>query len=261
MSPTLAVTIITKNEENNIRAAIESVLFANEIIVVDSFSTDLTKQIVDSFGDKVKFYQNDFVGHGAQKNFAALQSNQDWIFNLDADERVDETLQHSIMRAIENPNGINIWQCKRKNFFCGKWIQYGGWYPDFNARLYKKEEAAFSTPKVHEILQAKNNKISQKMGTLQGNLLHYSFPHFASQIDTNVRYAYLGHFAIIEKNYSHHKLILLMLVKPIGKFIECYFLKRGLLDGINGFVIAINASYSLFMKYSHAYYNKVTPKR
>lgn len=242
--PKLSVTIITLNEENNIAQAIESVSFADEIILVDSHSTDRTVEIAKSYGAII--YQHDFKGHGEQKNIAANFASNDWILNIDADERIDEQLQKEIKKIINQNNPHPLWKMKRKNFFCGKWIKYGGWYPDYNPRLYLKNHAKFTTPFVHEELKAIEKNIFPKI--ISGNILHYSFPSFFSQIKTNMHYATLGHQGL------KHISFLKILYKPLFKFIECYFLKLGIADGKFGLVIAINASYSQFVKYAMAYF-------
>lgn len=263
MQSPLSITIITKNEEHNILRALKSAVFAREIVIVDSFSTDKTLEVIEDFQKlhpqiQVKVYQRPFENHGAQKNLAASLSQFDWIFNLDADECIDPALEQSIIKALKENDSQAIYSCKRKNFFDGSgkgnwvWIRYGGWYPDYNSRLYHKKIGSFTTPAVHEVLTG-----PKTIKKLEGDLLHYSFPSFISQVKRNVYYSQLGNQKILQKNYSSFYLKLLILFKPLGKFMECYFLKLGFLDGYNGFIIALNASYSIFLKYASAYYGSI----
>jgi len=243
----ISVTIITLNEEKNIRNAIQSASFADEIIVVDSNSSDNTKRIASSLGAKV--YNEEFKGHGRQKNIAAMYCSNDLILNIDADEVISEELKKEIIELTDNNSIDSLYSIPRKNYFCGKWIRYGGWYPDLNARLYLKNHAKWTEPYVHEVLQSNNGK---KPISLKSDILHNSFITFESQVITNLKYAKLGAKNLINKKGSKTS-FLLLLFKPISKFFECYLLKRGFLDGKSGLLIAINASYSIFLKYAFIY--------
>jgi len=245
----LSATIITFNEETTIARAISSVAFVDEIIVIDSFSTDKTCTIAERMGARV--IKHKFEGHGKQKNIAASFCRNDWILNIDADEEIDDTLQNAITKLFENdkfPN-LKIFQLKRRTSFCGKWIYHGGWYPDFEKRLYNKNFAKWSEPKVHEELLGRTG---EDIGNLEGQINHYSFPTAKSQINTNVKYAFWGAKELLKRNKSKPPLYKLFLKPPI-KFLECYAFKLGFLDGLSGLIIAINASYSIFMKYLFAY--------
>lgn len=247
----LSVAIITLNESSNIARAIKSASFADEILVVDTDSSDGTQKIATELGARV--IQNPFLGYGQQKNFAASKCNGEWVFSLDADEEISEELQASILKTIKmgTNTGPGLYKVNRRTGFCGKWIYNGGWYPDKLARLYKKEEAKWSEPKVHEELSSLK---PDKVGILDGHLNHHSFPSIRSQILTNLKYAGLGAKALLEKSPKGPSLIKL-LIKPLGKFLECYIVKKGFLDGVRGLVIAVNAAHSVFMKYSFAYFD------
>lgn len=248
----LSATIITLNEEKNIDMALRSVSFADEVIVIDSGSTDRTVEIAKSHGATV--IENPFAGFGQQKNFGADHANGEWILSIDADEEVTKELKSSILKAINSYQAgmTTVYKIGRKTNYCGKWIMHGGWYPDVLARLYKKDDARFTEPEVHEELVSKSNSAQ---GMLSGDLNHYSFPTVESQVRVNIKYARLGALALLKKRNLKKPILLAVFFRPLGKFVECYLIKRGFLDGMPGFIIAINAMYSMFMKYSFAHFD------
>ena len=246
----LSATIITLNEEDNIANAIESVSFADEIIVVDSGSTDKTCQIAEDLGAKI--HQRPFDCHGRQKNHAASLAREEWILSIDADEQVSGTLKESIL-AILSQQEHSLYRVDRRTNYCNYWIYHGGWYPDYLIRLYRKGEAKWSEPSLHEKLLPVQAKA--KIPLLDGFLNHYSFPTVKSQIKTNLRYAAIA-AQELQKKDNKKSYFCKMLFKPFFKFLECYFLKRGILDGLPGMIIAFNAAHSTFMKYSFAQMDK-----
>lgn len=248
----LSATIITLNEEKNIARTIRSLDFVEEVIVVDSGSIDQTCNIAMELGAKV--FNNKFLGYGQQKNFAAGKCQNDWILSIDADEEVTEELKQSIKSIDFNDlDPVNSFYLSRRTMYCNKWIYHGGWYPDNLIRLYNRNEAAWTTPFVHEIVVPLRDG-NLKTSHLEGHLNHYSFPTVKSQVLTNIKYASLGARDLLAKKGRRPRLFE-VLGRPVGKFIECYFIKRGFLDGLAGLIIAINASYSMFMKYSFAYFD------
>lgn len=252
----LSVSIITYNEESNIERCLKSLDFADEIVVVDSLSQDKTVEICERYGAKV--IHQKFLGYGQQKNLAGQHCSHDWIFNIDADEVVTEELRENILKAIESPNQLYLYKVSRLTNYCGKWIRFGGWYPNAVYRLYHKEKARWSEPHIHEALYLEDG--TKPDHTLKGDLLHYSFPTVKSQIMTNVKFAELGAKDLIKRKNGRRPSIGAVLIRPFGKFIECYFIKFGIFDGLVGLVIALNASHSMFMKYSFAYFDKLDAK-
>jgi glycosyltransferase involved in cell wall biosynthesis len=255
----LSVAIITLNEGANIARAIKSASFADEIVVIDSNSQDDTVQRATTLGAKV--FTCPFEGYGQQKNLAASHCRGDWIFSMDADEEITLELRSSILNIINHSikNHFLVYMVNRRTQFCGKWIKHGGWYPDFLARLYKKGHAKWTCPEVHEILEpisedVRSEKSNKLIGYLDGHLNHYSFPNFLSQITTNIKYAKLGAKILLHQK-GRAPYLLEMLTRPFFKFMECYFIKKGFMDGKYGLIIAINASYSVFMKYGLAYFS------
>lgn len=236
----LSVTIISKNEEANIARAIESVRWADDVVVVDSGSTDRTVEIAKGLGARV--ISNPWPGYGQQKNFAAKQAKHDWILNIDADESVPPELADEIKRKL-GVNGACGFRLPRKTFYLGHWIRYGGWYPNYLVRLADRRKASWSEPEVHEEL-----RVDGEVGTLDHPLHHAAFPSIREQVLTNLRYAELGSRNL--RQAGCRPSVLKLWLKPVGKFFECFILKRGFLDGVPGFIISFNAAHSMFMKYA-----------
>ena len=230
MNSKLSAVIITFNEERNIQRCIESLLpVADEIIVVDSFSTDRTEEICKLYG--IKFFQNVFEGHIEQKNIALLKANHEWILSVDADEALSETLQKAIKKSLEAPQ-FDAFAMNRLTNYCGKWVKYCGWYPDTKVRLVKKNKAHWTGTNPHDKLELKEKS---QVCSLQGDLLHYSYytkeDHF-KQIE------YFGNISAKElflkgKNIS----VFLLYLKVITQFFKSYFVKMGFLDGKTGWLI------------------------
>lgn len=256
----LSVTFIALNEAEKIGRAIQSVNWAEDVVVVDSGSTDDTCQIAQNLGARV--IQNPWKGYGQQKNFAQGMARFDWVLNLDADEEVSPELRSEIERALEEqktnperPDKPKGYLIPRKTFYLGRWIQYGGWYPNYLIRLADRRVSKWTEPHVHEALQVKG-----RVATLSSPILHDAFSSIQDQVHTNLRFSKLGAQDLISqgKTPSLGKLIF----KPLGKFFETYFLKKGYRDGLPGFIIAANAAHSMFLKYAHLFENEIrVPKR
>ncbi|TGK53752.1 glycosyltransferase family 2 protein [Leptospira kanakyensis] len=245
----LSVAIITFNEEKNIGDCIRSIeSVADEIVVLDSLSTDRTKEIATSFS-KVKFYESPFPGHVEQKNKAIGFCSNDWILSLDADERADKTLVQSIELFLEselvNADGFKI---ARLTYHLGRWIRYSGWYPLRRFRLFQKKAATWVGENPHDYIELKTGSHGK---TMKGDILHYSFTDFSHQITTINQFSSIVAYTRYAKGerFSLIKTIL----KPLGKFFEIYIFKFGFLDGIPGLWIAIASSFSTFLKYAKLY--------
>lgn len=242
MNTKLSAVIITYNEERNIQRCIESLLpVADEIIVVDSFSTDSTEEICKSYG--ILFIQNAFEGHIEQKNMALGQANHDWVLCLDADEELSETLQNSIKSTLVSPK-FDAYSLNRLTNYCGKWVKYCGWYPDTKVRLVKKNKAAWTGTNPHDKLVLKDNS---KFGHLKGDLLHYSY---YSKEDHFKQIEYFGTIAAKELFLKGKKITFFLLyLKVINQFFKSYFIKMGFLDGKTGWNISIRSAYATYRKY------------
>ncbi len=236
----LSLVIITLNEERNIERCIRSVPFASDIVVVDSGSQDRTCEIATSLGARV--FQQSWLGYGPQKKWATEKAQFDWVLSLDADEALSLELSQEIQSQFRNLDPKVGYEIPRKSFHLGRWILHGGWYPDFQLRLYHRQFSNWPDSQIHERVQ------SPTVQKLQSPLLHYVFKDLADQVRTNNHYSSLlsGKDVQSGKRFSLFKLI----VKPWTKFIECYFLKLGFLDGLPGFIIAVSAGYSIFLRWA-----------
>lgn len=244
--PPVTATIITLNEGKTLARAIQSVAWAEEILVVDSGSTDDTIEIAKKHGARV--LSNPWPGYGQQKNFAQKNAKHDWILNVDGDEAVSPALSVEIRAALEavaaGRSEFKGFRFPRKNFYIGRWIRFGGWYPNFLVRLADRRAAQWTEPHVHESLEVRG-----PVGTLSQPLLNDSFDSIECQIHTNLRFARLGAEDLRRKKVKPSRIKLIL--KPLGKFVETYVLKRGFLDGLAGFIISINAAHSMFLKYAY----------
>ena len=240
----ISATIVAFNEERNIARAIGSLRScADEIVVVDSGSTDRTREIAASVGARV--VEEPWRGYAAQKNFAASSAVNDWILSIDADEELTPALAAEIA-ALKNGRGdFDGWTMPRLARYLGRWIRHSGWYPDRKVRLYHRERARWKGEYVHESVQD-----AGRVGDLNGDLLHYTCDSLAQHVRTLDRYTTLAAQEIIAsgKPVPFRRLAL----DPPWTFLRSYVFQRGFLDGAHGFVIAGMATFYTFMKYAKA---------
>ena len=240
----LSVVIITLNEEKNIARCIESVIeIADEILVVDSFSTDRTREICNRFG--IRFVQQDWLGYIDQKNFANSLAENDWIFSIDADEALSDELKVSIKKIKAELNENTVYSMKRLNNYCGKWIYHCGWYPDTKIRIFNRKNVCWTGKLVHETLKIPDDF---SINLLKGDLLHYSY------------YTREGHFKQMDKFTTltaqeafmngKKSSITQLILNPAWRFIRDFILKLGFLDGKSGFDICRMSGYATYLKYS-----------
>ncbi len=239
----LSAAIITFNEENNIARCVESLQqIADEIIIVDSLSTDRTKEICLALGCKV--IERPFSGHIEQKNFAIDQTSHDYIISLDADEALDESLQTQILDIKKNWKS-DAYRFNRLTNYNGKWIYHCGWYPDTKTRLFKKNKARWGGKNPHDIIILHENA---RETYIKGNLLHYSYDSISDHLRQTNKFTTIAAKAMFEDGKKANCIDYTL--RPCLQFIRDYFLKLGFLDGRYGFVICkINALYT-FLKYS-----------
>jgi glycosyltransferase involved in cell wall biosynthesis len=236
----ISAIVITFNEEENIADALQSLKWADEIIVVDSESTDRTVEIARLFTDKVIVRR--WPGYSAQKNFAQEQASHDWIFSLDADERVSEELAGEIERiksAVElRASGFEV---PRLANYLGRWIRHSGWYPDYKLRLYDRRVSRWQGDYVHESV-----KVDGKVERLKGDLLHFTVRSASEHHERIDRYTTLA----AKQAHAQGKRVSIasLVFSPIATFIRSYFLKLGFLDGLHGLAIARFAAYYAFLK-------------
>ncbi len=238
----LSVVIITFNEEKNIERCIRSVEgVADEVVVVDSFSTDATEAICKKLG--TRFIQHVFKGHIEQKNFAVTQTSTDYILSMDADEALSEKLKASILAVKQNPQH-SAYSMNRLTNYCGQWIKHGGWYPDRKTRLFKKGTGNWGGKNPHDkFLPADANDT----GFLQGDLLHYSYYSIEGHLDQVNKFTAIGAKSAFDSGTRSS--VLKLVVKPAFKFIRDYFFLLGFLDGYYGFVICRISAHATFLKY------------
>lgn len=240
--PELSVVVIAKNEEKNIGDCLSSVGWADEIVVVDAGSTDKTIALAKKFTKKV--FVQPWSGYGAARNFGVKKATNDWVFWMDADERMTPELQNEILRSLQSFNAnVVAYQVARKAFFMGRWIKHCGWYPGWVTRLFKKESGQFTENRVHEQL-----KVRGQVGRIHADLLHFTDPDLFHYFEKFNRYTTLAAEELIQQGerFSLTKLFL----NPAWMFIKMYFLRRGFLDGLQGLILCVLSSAYVFTKYA-----------
>jgi glycosyltransferase involved in cell wall biosynthesis len=267
---TLSVVIITYNEEANIGRTLDSVMplvrdGKGEIIVVDSGSTDRTVEIARSFGAKV--FVEEWKGFAAQKNSALEKASGDWILSLDADEEVDGAVVADIRRLVfsesehsRTPEGVTVhrmhvlatsvlgFRICRKNFFLGKWIKHGGFWPDPKVRLFRKSAGRFEHRAVHEDVRIDKSGIRP----LQGALIHHSYSTLSDYIEHMNRYSSLGAEMAVAKGYRGFSFVNIVL-RPWATFVYNYFFRFGFLDGREGLLLHLYHAVYVSWKYAKAW--------
>lgn len=245
----VSVVIITLNEERNIERLLKSVSWASEVVVYDSGSTDLTCAVAQKMGAKV--YQGDWLGFGPTKQKAVSLATQDWILSLDADEEVPEVLWAELRELWPRLSPQKRYQIPRLSWYLNRWIWHGGWYPDFQIRLFHRQYANWNKAKIHEKVEAlttKEDSAPPAIEKLTSPFYHYVFKNIEHQVQTNNKYSSLQaqQMAQAGRRFSWFH----FLTKPLVKFVECYIWKLGFLDGWAGYVIARSAAYSVFLKWA-----------
>ena len=239
----LSVVIITYNEERNIQRCLDSVSeVADEVVVLDSFSTDRTPAICKAAG--VKFHQHAFDGHIEQKNRAITYASNDHVLSLDADEALDETLTQSII-AVKSHFTRQGYYANRLTNYCGHWVRHCGWYPDRKLRLFDRRKGRWTGINPHDKYELYDG--DGQAGYLKGNVLHYSY------YSVDDHYRQVEYFTNIASKAFHEKKMAApmykLVVNPVAKFIDHYLLKLGFLDGMAGFRISRISAYATWLKY------------
>lgn len=246
----VSVCILTKNEEVNLPDCLESVReIAGEIVILDSGSTDRTPEIAQTFGARFEFHP--FDDFGSQYNRLFGLAREEWILNLDADERLSEPLRESIRDLFTHPGNIahfDGFSFNRLNFFIGKPIRHSGWSPDHLVRLFRKSAGEMERRQVHVQVLVNGN-----IGHLEGDLIHFTYRTMDSYLAKSVQYARLA--AIEMKKKGQHPSIFSLLTHPPAMAIKMYIIKRGFMDGKEGLFLAILYSYYTFLKYLYLFYN------
>jgi len=249
----LSACIITYNEERNLVAALESVSFVDEIIVVDSHSTDQTRSVALAFaeqgkrggkGPALRLIEKDWPGHIEQKNHAIQQATHDWVLCIDADERVSPELRQEVdeILAQETPEAMG-YTMPRKTRYLGKWIYRGGWYPDRKLRLFNRQSGSWSGTNPHDHVF-----VTGKVEHLGGALEHYSYRDMKSHIRTINSYTDIFARESLDKRIRFS--VLRTVFHPLGKFVRMYVLKQGFREGTVGFIVAVLGAFYVFLKYA-----------
>lgn len=239
----ISVVIITFNEERNIERCLKSVVpVADDIVVIDSFSTDKTEEICSRY--PVRFIKHKFEGHIEQKNWAITQAKFPYVLSVDADEELDETLTNSILEVKNNWTHDGYFFNRLTNY-CGKWIRHCGWYPDRKLRLWDSRKGTWTGENPHDRYELQPGS-SQKY--LEGNLNHYSYYSIADHIAQVNKFTDIASKELFRKNKK--TTILDVTLRPVWKFKKDYIFKAGFLDGYYGFVISIISAHACFLKYA-----------
>jgi glycosyltransferase involved in cell wall biosynthesis len=249
--PAVSATIITLNEAEHIADAVASVAWADEVIVVDCGSTDDTVAIAGASGARVEFRA--WTGWIDQKNFAAGLARNDWIFSLDADERVSPGLAQEIQALLQAEPPTGAYRMPRVAFHLGRWIRTTDFYPDYQARLYDRRVAGWRGKYVHESVALEQGR----PGQLRGELLHYSFRDLRDQLDRINTYTTLGARQMFEAGRRASALHLLM--HPPAAFLRNFILRRGIMDGTVGLTISLLQAWSVFLKFAKLRELQTTP--
>jgi glycosyltransferase involved in cell wall biosynthesis len=240
-APKISIYMITYNNERTVERALESITWADEIVVVDSFSNDKTVEICRRFTDNV--FQRKWSGHRDQYQHAADLTTHPWVLFVDADEEVPAELAEEIRKGVNgNGNHVDGFIVYRRTYYLGKWIRYGGWYPDYEIRLYRRDKGRWEGGLHAKVV------VDGKVGSLKNQYLHYNYRDISDQIQTIDKYSRIAAEDMLEKGerFSLFKL----LFHPPFRFIKEYLFKWGCRDGLPGLIIITSSMFYVFIKYA-----------
>jgi glycosyltransferase involved in cell wall biosynthesis len=249
MRKTLSVAIITRNEEANLERTLGSVAWADEIVVLDSGSNDRTEEIARSF--RSRFFLETWKGFAAQKNSALEKCSGDWVLSLDADEALSDELAKEIWELLENDPPFDGYALPRRNLFLGRWMRFGGFYPDLKLRLFRRGAAEFEPRPVHETVH-----FVGKPGRLKSAMVHDAYPTLVDYIAHMDRYSTLGAEQAISRGKRCRSLpsfLANVLLNPAATFAYNYFFRLGFLDGREGLLLHLYHSVYVSWKYAKAW--------
>ena len=240
----ISISIIAKNEVDRIGRLLNSAKFADEVLVVDSGSTDGTQDVCEQMNAKVVF--NKWPGYATQKQFAMEHTLSEWILNLDADEEISDSLAEEIQHAIKNAGSdVSAFSMPRLSRYLGRWIKHGGWYPDRKVRLVRRGKGMWKGEGLHEQLI-----VSGKIEQLSEPILHHVYRNISDHVVTINRFSDIY---AAEHSPAGWWFVPAGAVHALGKFAECYLWKLGFLDGIPGLVIAMNSAWYIFLKHAKSW--------
>lgn len=242
--PLLSVTVVTWNEEERLRECLESVTWADEIVVVDAESGDKTAQLAREFTDRV--WVRPWPGFAAQKNFALEQATGAWVLSLDADERVTPELRARVEQVLRADGPAVGFRIPRRNIFWGAWVRHGGLYPDHQLRLFRRGAGRFAEDSVHESV-----RVNGPVHVLAEPLLHHSYRDLEDFVARSNRYSTLAARDWVGRGHRAGRADLLL--RPLGRFLSMYLLRRGFLDGWRGLVLAACYAHYVFLRTAKAW--------
>ena len=243
--PKVSAYILTYNEEDKIEAAVASVLWADEVVVVDSFSTDHTAEITTALSARV--VQVPFTGFGELRNRALEACQYDWIFSLDADERCTAEVRDEILKLLAEGPALDVYRVPRRSYMMGRWIRGSGWYPNFRQpQLFRKGSLRYTLEPVHEGFE---NLSGKPLGTLNNAIWQFPFRNLEEVIRKMDRYSSLGAAKLAGKRVSMAS----ALAHGVWSFLKHYIFKLGFIDGWAGFVIALGNFEGTFYRYAKRY--------
>ncbi|MCU0723734.1 MAG: glycosyltransferase family 2 protein [Planctomycetes bacterium] len=241
----VSAVVIVYNEEKNLPGCLDSLKWADEIVVVDSHSTDRTVEIARRYTDRV--LQKDYQGHIDKKRFAVSQAAHDWVFSLDADERPTPELVEEVRGVLAGKGeGYAGFDMPRITWHLGRWIRHGEWYPDRVTRLFRRSLQRYEGTEPHDKVV-----LEGKRGRLRGRILHYNYRDFAHQIERVQAYSEQAAKAMDAEGRSAG--VWNLALRPAFKFLKCYVLRLGFLDGWAGFIIAVASAFYVHAKYAKLY--------
>ena len=243
MTESISACITTGNEEKNIRRCLESVTWADEIVVVDSFSTDRTTDICREYTDRV--YQHKWLGYIGQKNLIKDIASCPWVLFVDADEEVSPTLRDEIVAAFKSDRHAKYagYEFPRMVYYLGRWIRHGDWYPDVKLRLFRQELGTCGGREPHD-----RTTVAGKVQTLKSPIYHYTYEGISDQLATVNRFSTITAESKFAEGQQFH--IGDLIFRPFARFIRSYLLRAGFLDGLPGLVISGMVAYGVFVKYA-----------
>ena len=239
---TLTTILITHNEQDNLERCLQSVFWSNEIVIVDSGSTDRTREIALSY--KARFFPEEWKGYTAQKNSALEKAGGEWVLSIDADEELTPEAQRKIQEVVRaDDRAVDGYYFRRKVFYMGRWITHGDWYPDYVLRLWRRGSGHFEGGRVHESVQIPEARTAR----LPQEILHYTYKDAEDQERRMRKYARL--WAEDRRREGRRAMLTDLLVRPAWRFFRGLVLKRGFLDGFRGWRIAWCCARETAMKY------------
>ena len=248
----ISVIVTTFNEAHNIADLMQSIDWVDEIIVVDSFSTDDTVALASQYTDQV--FERAYIGPADQKNWAIPKAKNEWVLILDADERVTPELQKEMMEIVHENAGVDAYWINRQNFFLGKKVKYSGWQNDSVIRLIRRDKCRYDDKRVHEEIDS----TGMEVGRLSNKLLHFTFKdaaHFVAKMDRYAKWSAEDHSQKVKSVNGFH-----LFFKPLFRFFKHYLLKGGILDGRIGFIISVLMAWGVFLRYLYLLESKFNSK-